>query len=364
MKIESSAIDLASQHASSRRVAVEETLRAWVGHQRPDFENRSGADHAGTARPSITLVTISFNAQQAAATARPSAEAQATAEVTDASDQARHDPKMQLIIGMIEALTGEKVRFFRPQDLKPAAAPAAPPAAPSSGQTAAPQPRQGWGLEYDRHETLHESEQTSVSAQGVIKTSDGREIEFALTLTMARSFSLESSQSIRLGDGIKKDPLVINFSGAAAQLTDTRFSFDLDSDGEVEKMAFVGPASGFLALDRNGNGNVDNGSELFGTRSGNGFADLAAHDLDGNHWIDENDPVYSRLQVWRKDASGQDSLNTLSTLKVGALYLGNVASPFELKDATHALQGQVSASGLYLDENGNAGSLQQIDLVV
>lgn len=55
--------------------------------------------------------------------------------------------------------------------------------------------------------------------------------------------------------------------------------------------------SGFLALDRNQNGVVDDGSELFGTQSGDGFAHLALYDQDSNGWIDANDPVFDKLRI-------------------------------------------------------------------
>ena len=170
--------------------------------------------------------------------------------------------------------------------------------------------------------------------------------------------------SIRKGDAVKKDPLVVNFNGTSAQLTDAKFAFDLNSDGKTDKVSFVGAGSGFLALDKNGNGVIDNGSELFGTQSGNGFADLSAYDSDGNKWIDENDAVYSKLQIWSKDAGGGDHLSTLAQLNVGALYLGNVATPFDLKNRANDLQGQVRSSGVFLHEDGSAGTLQQVDLVV
>jgi hypothetical protein len=163
---------------------------------------------------------------------------------------------------------------------------------------------------------------------------------------------------------VRKDPLVINFNGTATQLTDTKFSFDLDNDGNAEKISFAGAGSGFLALDKNGNGIIDNGSELFGTQSGNGFADLSAYDIDKNSWIDENDAIYSKLQVWSKDTAGENALSALAKLNIGALYLGNVATPFDLKNSTNALQGQVRGSGIYLREDGSAGTLQQVDLVV
>ena len=365
MKIESSAIGFTSQHASSSRVAVEESLRAWVGSQRPDFEGNRAKNN--TSLDQLTVATISAAGKQVAANAQTSADTHATSEAENAANQASNDPKIQLLISLIESLTGRRVKLFNPNDMKLSNAQA------QSQKTAqqlagATQPAQnqphGWGVEYDRHETIRESEQTTFNAQGIIKTSDGKEIQFKLSMEMAREFSQETDVSIRKGDGVKKDPLVINFDGTAAQLTDTKFSFDLNSDGTVEKMSFVGTGSGFLALDKNGNGVIDNGSELFGPQSGNGFADLSTYDSDKNNWIDENDAVYSKLQIWSKDTAGKDSLSTLAQRNVGALYLGNIATPFDLKDSANALQGQVRSSGIYLHEDGSAGTLQQVDLIV
>lgn len=365
MKIDSSTMGMDSRHASARRVAVEESLRTWVGRKRPDFEHAAAPNRPPGLTVQATLATISASARQAAASVPPPANAQATSNVDDAADEASNDPKIRLIVGLIEALTGQAVRFFQPHDLQRGQpAPATPVAATSAGPAPAQKPPQGWGLEYDRHESLQETEQTSFSAQGVVKTADGQEIQFSLSLTMTRSFSQDSTVSLRQGDGVAKDPLVINFEGAAARLTPTRFSFDLNSDGQTEQMPFVGAASGFLALDKNGNGTIDNGTELFGTHSGNGFADLAAYDLDHNRWIDERDGVFDKLQVWRKDAAGTDSLSSLAALHVGAIYLGQVASPFDLKNAANELQGQVRRSGLYLRDDGSAGSVQQVDIVV
>lgn len=362
MKIESADVYLASQHASSKQVTVEESLRAWIGQQRPDFEGRFA--ESKTPAPQLTIVTLSDAGKQAAANAHASAETRPV-EANDDPEQTNTDPKIRLMISLIESLTGRKVKLFNPNELNPGHSHHSVDAA-RQNQDAQPaqNQRQGWGVEYDRHETIHEAEQTAFSAQGVIKTSDGKEIQFNLTLEMKREFFQETNVSVRAGDGVRKDPLVINFNGTAAQLTDSKFSFDLNADGETEQMSFVGAGSGFLVLDKNGNGAIDNGSELFGTQSGNGFADLSAYDTDGNHWIDENDAVYSRLQVWSKDASGNDTLSTLAQRNVGALYLGNVATPFDLKNSANELQGQVRSSGIYLNEDGSTGTLQQIDLVV
>ncbi len=104
------------------------------------------------------------------------------------------------------------------------------------------------------------------------------------------------------------DPIVLNLDTDATTLSDQTFLFDLDADGTEDRIAALGPGSGFLALDQNGNGRLDDGNELFGTKSGNGFADLAAYDEDGNGWIDENDAVFDLLKVWYRDSSGKDVL--------------------------------------------------------
>jgi hypothetical protein len=368
MKIDSSTINLTSQHASLRQVTVEESLRAWVGQQRPNFEGNRTADPAPSIQP--IMVSISVAGQQAAVNNQ-------TAEILDAANPTSNDPKMLLLISLIESLTGQKVKVFNPNDLnlsdaqvqaQQAAQQAASQSSQATQASQSAQPvqnqRQGWGIEYDKHETVHESEQTSFSAQGVIKTSDGKEIQFNLSVDMKREFTQQTDVSIRKGDAVKKDPMVINFDGTAAQLTDTKFSFDLNADGKAEKISFVGAGSGFLALDKNGNGVIDNGSELFGTQSGNSFADLKAYDSNGNNWIDQNDAIYSRLRVWSKNAAGKDTLSTLAQHNVGALYLGNIATPFDLNNAAHELQGQVRSSGVYVKEDGSTGTLQQVDLVV
>jgi hypothetical protein len=224
--------------------------------------------------------------------------------------------------------------------------------------------RTGWGLEYDLHETHDEVEQTSFSAEGVVKTADGKEIAFTYELEMERQFHSETNVSVRAGDAKLKDPLVINFGGTAAQLTDRTYAFDLDADGKKDQVAWLQPGSGFLALDKNGNGTIDDGSELFGAKTGDGFGELAAYDDDHNGWIDEADAVYGKLQVWSK-SGGSDQLAGLKDRNVGAINLGHLATPFQMKDATNQLQGAVRASGIYVKEDGSGvGSVQQIDLAL
>ncbi len=211
-------------------------------------------------------------------------------------------------------------------------------------------------------EERSERETTAFRSKGLAVTEDGRRIEFNVEFAMSRSFT-EKFEALSSEQFILTDPLVIQLDGGAPSVSEVKFSFDLDGDGEREKVSFAGSGSGFLALDRNGNGVIDDGGELFGTKSGDGFADLAAYDGDGNGWIDENDEVYSKLRVWVRDENGADTLLDLKDADVGAIYLGSADTEFTIKSkATNETEAVLRKSGVYLKESGGAGALSHIDL--
>jgi len=198
----------------------------------------------------------------------------------------------------------------------------------------------------------------------VVETADGRKISLQIDLNVSRDFAYSNNISFRAGDAVKIDPLVINMDVASAEMTEIKFAFDLDVDGNTDNISFVGPGSGFLALDQNNDGSINDGSELFGTRSGDGFADLAAYDGDNNGWIDENDPIYEKLRIWTKDEEGKDVLFALGQKGIGAIYLGSVSTNYGLKDANNQLNGEIAQTDIYINENGSAGTIQHVDVVV
>ena len=269
-----------------------------------------------------------------------------------------------MVRDLIERLTGVAAQVVvRPET---PAEPLSLPNLPAS-QPTAPEPTRsaGFGLVYETHELLEESEHTQFSAEGVVRTRDGQEIHFSLQLDMQRYHREETRTSLRLGDAaVPVDPLVINFDGTAAQLQDLRFIFDLNADGQTEDVPLLSGARGYLALDRNQNQRIDNGLELFGPVSGNGFAELAEHDGDGNGWIDEDDAVFDRLRVWVPSADGAGSLRSLEETGVGAIHLGAVNTPFALRSIDNSSLGAIRATSAYLHDNGTAGTVQQIDLAV
>lgn len=209
-----------------------------------------------------------------------------------------------------------------------------------------------------------ELESTTFASQGVVQTQDGRSIGFNIEVSMSREFTTEFN-ILETENYIKTDPLMINLDSNIGRVSDQKFYFDLDTDGKEEQISFAGQGSGLLALDINGDGTINDGSELFGTKSGDGFKDLAGYDNDGNGWIDENDSVFSRLKVWTKDAEGNDYLIDLKDADVGAIYLRNTDTQFSLKNDENKLNAEIKKTGIYLRESsGVAGTLNHVDMVI
>jgi len=226
----------------------------------------------------------------------------------------------------------------------------------------------GMGGSYSEYGYHAEEETTAFSTEGTVKTADGREISFNLSIAMSRSFEEAYGGTVQFGEALNQarlcDPLVINLNSSSAHVSDQKFYFDLDGDGKLDEISRLAAGSGFLALDKNGDGKINDGNELFGTKSKDGFADLATYDEDGNGWIDENDPIFDKLQIWTKDARGRDILCAIGKAGIGAIYLGNEQTDFSLNSAkdnsTNAL---VRKTGIFLYENGGCGTIQHLDMV-
>ena len=211
--------------------------------------------------------------------------------------------------------------------------------------------------------TYSETEETGFHANGRACTEDGRTIDFNINILMSRSYMEYMNVSIPTMEDALCDPLVVNIGSDTADVRDQTFKFDLDADGTEDEISMLGKGSGFLALDKNGDGKINDGSELFGTKSGDGFGDLREYDSDGNGWIDENDDVFSKLKVWCKDENGKDILMDLKEADIGAIFLGEQQTEFSLGGADGYRDGVIRSTGVFLRESTDAaGTVQHVDL--
>ena len=202
------------------------------------------------------------------------------------------------------------------------------------------------------------TESCSFNASGKVCLADGSTRQFEVGYQ-----NEQSSETTRFaGQMLLKDPLVLDLGPATTKLSPQSVAFDLDNNGTKETMRLPDTGSGLLFLDRNHNGTADNGSELFGPQSGNGFSELAKLDTDHNGWIDEADPGYLDLKLWQSGDQPGGKTQTLSEARIGALSTQSVSTEYGLSEKEEIL-GQIRASSVWLGEHGGAGSVRQIDLV-
>ncbi len=212
--------------------------------------------------------------------------------------------------------------------------------------------------------SFSEYESTTFASKGLVQTADGRSIEFDVSFGMSHACEMEFN-SLEISQYVVTDPLIINLDTDMPSISEQKFFFDLDTDGKEDEISHLGKGSGFLALDKNDDGIINDGNELFGTKSGDGFKDLAAYNDDGNLWIDENDEIFHKLKVWMKDEEGNDILLSLKDADVGAIYLGNASTEHTLRGVDHQVNGILRKTGVFLKEStGAVGTVNHVDLAV
>lgn len=209
----------------------------------------------------------------------------------------------------------------------------------------------------------YEMENTRFLSKGVVQTEEGKSIDFVMNLDMKREYVNETRRTFTEEGAVQWiDPLVLTFEGAMPELSDRRFSFDLDYNGQEEELALFKAGSGFLSFDQNKDGMINDGRELFGPATGSGFDELKIYDQDQNEWIDENDAIFNELSIWTPESSGKSSLSSLKEKSVGAIYLGRAETGFTIREpSAQASACKIRESGLFLKEEGGTGVIQEVD---
>ena len=335
MKIESSSVSMNSSHVLVSTKKETESLKVWSDNKSAEKPLNAQMNQLNIDKDTKTEVITN-------ATTSSQASDQAEGNTMFALNE--HDKlKIKLIEAFMSSLTGKKFHIKLPTEITVHSG--------ASEQTVSmqqpQQQRAGWGLIYNRSAEITESESTSFQATASILTQDGKSISLNISMSLQREKTQSQSLTVVAGDALI-DPLVMNFDSTAVNLSDQKVSFDLNSDGTEEQITFLGKGSGFLSLDKNKNGIIDDGTELFGTQSGNGFRD---------------DTIFDQLQIWTKDAGGNDYLVGLAAKGVGAIYLGSAATEFSMNNMGE-LDAQIRKTGIFLNEDGTAGTIQHVDFAI
>ncbi|TFI58518.1 hypothetical protein E2493_09710, partial [Sphingomonas parva] len=152
------------------------------------------------------------------------------------------------------------------------------------------------------------------------------------------------------------DPLVFDLDGDGIETTEVGGTyFDIDGDMFRERTGWLDSDDGFLVLDANRNGRVDDISEMFGNAREGGFAELASHDRNGDGVISAADLVWSELRIWQDyDQDGLTDSGELATLEeLGILSIGVSGTALGLRTPQGA---DLLSHGTFTRTDGTTGN--------
>jgi hypothetical protein len=182
----------------------------------------------------------------------------------------------------------------------------------------------------------------------------------------AREWDNKAVAEIRESGMCGGSPLVLDLDGDGVQLSTLAdgAQFDLFSTGHPQRSAWLSGGDGLLVMDRNHNGLIDDGSELFGEASFNqswsdGFAALAQLDSNGDGKVDADDPAFGELHVWiDRDHDGRGTSDEwLSLRQAGVQALSTGYSRVLSRNAGDGRGNWIPLRSYYVRADGSRGQL-------
>jgi Ca2+-binding RTX toxin-like protein len=157
------------------------------------------------------------------------------------------------------------------------------------------------------------------------------------------------------------DPLILDLDGDGVELSalsSVSAVFDLDLDGFAEPTGWAVGGDGFLVLDKNNNGSIEDISELFGSPTQSGFDELKAYDLNDDDIIDSQDTVFADLNIWidanNDGVTDLGELQTLEALEISHLSLQ--ANPQDREQVGH----YIAAESTFTRTDGTTNTISDV----
>ena len=172
-------------------------------------------------------------------------------------------------------------------------------------------------------------------------------------------FSFSFSASITQTETVVQqgDPIVLDLDGDGVELSTYQQGarFDLIGSGRAQQVAFVQGGDAFLALDRNGDGLINSGKELFGEQHGarNGFEELRRFDQNGDGVINRNDAIYDSLKLFVDNGNGITEAGELIGLAEGGI--SEIDLGYRDVDARAAGGNRIAQIASFLRSDGSRG---------
>jgi hypothetical protein len=168
---------------------------------------------------------------------------------------------------------------------------------------------------------------------------------------------------------IEYDPLILDLDGDGIQTISKAVGIHFDHDGNQfsETTGWVGKNDGLLVWDRNGNGTIDNGSELFGNSTllntgiyaGNGFAALAELDSNRDGKVDAKDTAFQQLRIW-KDGDSNAVLADGELLTLDAAGVRSISLRYTNQNFTDTQGNRILQVGTYTRLDGSTSTIDDV----
>lgn len=164
-------------------------------------------------------------------------------------------------------------------------------------------------------------------------------------------------------------PLILDLNGNGVESISINRDVHFDHDGDLasERTGWIGPEDGFLSWDRNSNGRIDSGAELFGNytplSSGalatNGFTALATLDSNGDGRLDATDAAFGNLTVWR-DANSNGVTDAGELLSLEDAGVASISLSYETSNKVDSQNNERRQLGSFTRTDGTWGQVHDV----
>jgi len=205
---------------------------------------------------------------------------------------------------------------------------------------------------------VEEKQSQFLAMEANITLENGDTLDISLSIKFEQNFS-EEKQWMTKNDEIFNDPLLISLNNDNP-ITNSFFDFNVNAS--QKQLLYTNENSGYLVFDENNNNTVDDGSELFGPKTNDGYQELSGFDDDKNGWLDDADKIFKQLKLWTITEGENGKLSSLKELGIGALSLTKTSMSFIQKTDSETSTAQFKNASLGITSNYEAISMFQIDL--